>query len=207
MLDQHLQNTGTQRQFVGLLVIMALFTFWLYVTGIFTIINAVESSINGQDIPCNTLTGDDPSRTQLISTLHRIPSIEVTECLHDTQTRAYGLNLIDDTFHCSSMCAISRKQCILAVTDCAKQRLISTEAIYDDIHDYEETYSFPRCFHHSMFILLFLRTMLCFIDIVCTGSLPDTYNVQGIEQGNNISISETEQAVTHFEDENGMNSK
>lgn len=65
-------------------------TNWFYLTGTFTVINAVEFpllSMNGQEIASNILVDDDFSRNQRIGTLHHISSIDVIESSHDIQIR------------------------------------------------------------------------------------------------------------------------
>ena len=80
-------------------MIIALFTYWLYVTETFVFINTAAFPLlplNGQEIPSNILMDEDASKTQHISTPQYIPSIDVIENLHDIQTRAYGPSLNDD---------------------------------------------------------------------------------------------------------------
>ena len=104
-------------------------TLLFYVTGTFTFINAVEytlPSLNRQDISSNILMDDDPSKP-----------------------RSYGPDLLDDTFDCCSMCTISRKQCVLSVTDCAKHGLLSTKQLSDDICHNKEHYNFPVYCHQK----------------------------------------------------------
>lgn len=105
-------------------------------------------SMNEQEIPSNILMYDDSSRSQSIETLHHIPCIDVIKNSHDIQTR-FGSNETNGMFNLFSMCAISRKECVLAVTECAKHRLISTDQLYVGVYHDEEICSFPLCFQHK----------------------------------------------------------